>query len=283
MNFISKVSLGAVAALALSTPAFAQDMSDDTTNWTGPYIGGSLGYSFPTDKNDETIVFDTNRDGTFGDTVTTAAGANAFTPGFCSGKANGNSAAGGCRKDKDGTDWAVHAGYDMQFGSLVAGVVVEGGKNYVTDNVTAFSSTPASYVMSRTQKYNAALRARLGFATGGTLVYATGGGAYGKIRNSFATTNTFNTFTETNAKEDAWGWTAGGGIEQKVSKNFSVGLLYKYTRLNADGYRVNAGQGTPPSLVNPFVNPTTTAGSTDFARSSRFTTQAVSATASFRF
>ncbi|CAN5344189.1 outer membrane beta-barrel protein [soil metagenome] len=282
MQHIIKSLAGAAMTLALAAPAMAQSDMGDKVDWTGPYVGGALGYSWQPKDNDETIRFDTDGDGRFDNVVTTAAGANAFSPGFCGGAAHSNVPATGCRDDKDGTTWSVHAGYDKQFGNIVAGLVVEGGKTAIRNSVSGYSTTPASYTMTRSLDWNAGVRARLGYTTNsGTLIYATGGGAYGKVKNRFSTTNTFNTFTQTNSKDDAWGWTAGGGIEQKVSKNFSVGVLYKYTRLDSDGYTVNAGQGTPASTTNPFV--ITPAGSTDFNRYSTFDNHSVMATASFRF
>jgi outer membrane immunogenic protein len=139
--------------------------------------------------------------------------------------------------------------------------------------------------LTRKLDWDGAARLRGGVAFGtGTLIYGTGGVAYGKIKNSFSTTNSFNSFTESNRSDTDWGWTAGGGIEQKVAKNFSIGVLYKYTRFSSNDYVVNAGQGTPPSATNPFVNPATTSGSTDITRTSgRFDNQSVRATASFRF
>lgn len=287
MMFARSLALGVVSALALSAPAMAQDDTANTADWTGPYIGGSLGYTWQpnTDRDtNERIVFDTNGDGTFGDTVSTLGGADAFSPGFCRGFAQGGSAAGGCRGDRDGkVGWSVHAGYDMQMGSIVIGGVIEGGRSLVSNSVSGFSTTPAAYAMTRKLDWDAAARLRAGFAAPtGTLVYATGGVAYGKFENSFNTTNTFNTFTETDRKEDDWGWVVGGGLEQKVSDNFSIGVLYKYTRFNPNDYRVTAGQGTPPSVTNPFV--ITPSGSTTFARTNdRFVTQDVRVTASFRF
>ena len=281
MHSLIKASLGAALAFTLASPALAQGDSGQV-DWTGPYVGGGGGYAWQGKGKDETIRFDTDRDGNFDNTVTTATGANAFTPGFCGGAARGNAPAAGCTNDHGGTAWSVHAGYDRQFGSIVAGIVAEGGDAAIVDNVSAFSTTPASYTMTRSLGFNAGIRARLGFTTkSGTLLYATGGGVYGKIRNSFSTTNNFNTFTETGRKDNAWGWTAGGGVDQKIGDHFSIGVLYKYTRFNADGYGVNAGQGTPPSATNPFV--ITSAGSTDFARESRFDTHSVMATASYRF
>ncbi|RVT40956.1 outer membrane protein [Sphingobium algorifonticola] len=286
MKTLLSLSLSALA-IAAASPAFAQS-DDGAQSWTGPYVGGSLGYGWQPNNgkdNNETVVFDTNLDGTYGDTVRTGTGGNAFSPGFCRGRALG-SLPSSCAGDQDGkVAWSVHAGYDYQMGNFVVGAVVEGGQSNIKNSVTAFSTTPANYVLTRELAWDGAARLRAGVAFGtGTLIYGTGGVAYGKIKNSFATTNTFNTFTETNRTDKDWGWTAGGGIEQKVSQNFSIGLLYKYTRFNDDGYTVNAGQGTPPSATNPFVNPTTTAGSTNFQRTSdRFDNHSVRATASFRF
>lgn len=279
MKFYVSAPLGAMLALAMAAPAAAQDATG-TVDWSGPYVGGSLGYSWQPSNSDETIGFDTNGDGEFGDTVTTVGGADAFSPGFCNGAAQGATPASGCRNDKDGTHWSIHAGYDRQYGNIVAGLLLEAGKTHISNSVSAFSTTPANYVMTRSLDWNAALRARVGLATGRTLLYATGGVAYGRVQNSFDTTNGLNAFTETKRKESAWGWTAGGGVEQMVADNFSIGVLYKYTRYDAGDYRVNASQGAAPA-TNPFV--ITPAGSTDFARAGRFDNHAVKATASFRF
>ena len=277
--------LSAVLLASAVSPAMAQS-ADEPIDWNGPYIGGSVGYNWVGKSSNETIRFDSNRDGTFGDTVTTVAGADAFSPGYCGGAALSNAPGGGCRKDKGGLDWAGHVGYDRLInGNFLVGVVLEGGKTKLRDSVSAYSTTPASYTMSRSLDWNAAARLRIGAPiTSHTLLYGTGGVAYGKVQNSFSTTNTFNTFTQTKAKEDAWGWTAGAGIEQRISQAFSVGVLYKYTAYDADGYRVNAGQGTPASTTNPFVRPGATAGSTDFARGgARLDTHSVMGTASFHF
>ncbi len=275
------------AALAAGTltlsPAFAQESGSES--WSGPYVGASVGKNWVGKGKNETILFDTDLNGSFDNNVTTTANANAFSPGFCGGAALTNAPAGGCRKDKGGLDWAGHFGYDMQTGGVVLGLVLEAGKSRVRDSVSGFSTTPASYTLSRRLNWNAAARLRVGVPVmERTLVYGTGGLAYGKVENAFATTNTFNSFTERGAKDNVWGWTAGGGVEHRIGPALSIGLLYKYTRYGADDYRVNAGQGTPASTTNPFVRPVATAGSTDFARSrSRLSTSSLSGTASFRF
>ena len=264
-----------LALLAAPLPVMAQD-----TDWTGPYFGGRLGYTSQGEDKDETILFDTDLNGEFGDTVNTAAGVNAFPRGFCGGAAGGVNTTR-C-SDRDGTEWAVHAGYDYQFGgSLVAGVVAEYGRSTIVDSVTAFSSTPAFYTFTRRLRDNASVRARAGFAIGDSLIYGTGGVAYGKIRNSFTTSNRVNTFTESSGDEDAWGYRAGGGVEHRFAPNFSLGGQYLYTSLKDDDFTVRTG-GINIPVSNPFIlrNP----NGTDFRRSGdRFNSHNFSVVASFRF
>ena len=268
--------LAAVSLAALATPAFAQ--SDDE-QWEGAYIGGTIGV--PAQKNDggETILFDTNRDGEFGDTVRTTTGANAFAPGFCGGAANGRTPAEGCRSDKDGIEFNVRAGYDMQKGNIVYGVVLEGGSSDARDSVSAFSVTPAFYYFTREIDYSLGARLRVGYAARGALFYATGGAAYARIKNEFETSNTANSFTN-NGNSNSLGYAAGGGAEVKVTKKISLGLEYLYTNYADDKYRVNVGPGTA-APTNPFL---LVSGGTDFRRSDRdFDMHNVRLTASYRF
>jgi len=276
MRKLTSAAVLAGAAL-LATPALAQDNDD----WTGFYVGGQLGYGFQSGGNNETILFDTNLDGTFGDTVNTAAPANAFSPGFCSEAANGPTPADGCDGDRDGFEGGVHAGFDFQAGEgFVIGAVVDYNRTRQRDSVSAFSTTPARYTMTRQLRDLFTMRLRAGVASGRTLFYGTGGLAYGKIRNSFTTSNGANSFTD-NGNEGGWGYTFGGGVEHRLSSNFSIGLQYLYRSVDAGDYRVRAGPGTA-GPTNPFliVNP----NGTDFARSrDNFNSHGVHLTGSFRF
>ena len=275
-TFIAAAALLPAAALAFSAPASAQEAQ----SWTGAYGGVRVGIAATKGGDDETILFDTNLDGNFNDTVTTGTGANAFSPGFCGGRARGATAAGGCRDDEEGYDIAAHLGYDVQLGgSFVVGIVGEYGRSDVEDSVSAFSTTPALYTMTRRLRDNGSLRLRAGVALGDTLIYGTGGVAYGKIRNSFRTSNTANTFTNT-GNENAWGYKVGGGIEERIASNLSLGLQYAYTSLETDEFRVRAGAPAPAG--NPFIR--TNPMGTDFARSDdKFDTHSLSLTMSLRF
>lgn len=275
---ISRILLiGAASFATFATPAFAQTADEE---WEGAYIGGSFGLAAQSNDRNENVRFDTNLDGSFDNNVNTLAGANAFSPGFCGGVASGNSAAGGCTGDKDGYEYNVRAGYDLQSGNIVYGFVLEGGKNESRDSVTAFSTTPAAYTFTRELDYSAQARVRIGYAARGALFYATGGAAYGKINNSFSTTNGANSFSD-NGSSKSWGYSYGGGTEVKIARNLSFGLEYLYTNFVDDDYVVSVGRGTAP-LTNPFL--LTNPQGTNMRRGdSDFDMHNIRLTAAFRF
>lgn len=271
--------LAASAASVLTVPAFAQDNRDPSQDFDGPYISIGGGATLQGSDRGETLVFDTDRDGTYGDTVTTVGGTDAFSPGFCNGAAT-SSANIGCRNDKDGPEFFGRLGYDKRMGNFVLGAVVEGGRSVARDSVTGFSTTPASYTMSREADYQANARLRAGYTPGGgALFYVTGGGAYARLDNKFTTTNTANSFAD-NGKSNAWGYTVGGGAELMLTNNIGLGLEYLYTDVKDNDYVVNVGPGTAPA-TNPFL---LNGGGTDIRRSDpHFRTHSVRGTLSYRF
>jgi outer membrane immunogenic protein len=267
----------ALTTLAAAGAAQAQDAQTDP--WTGAYVGAHAGGSWLKDKNDESILFDTNLDGTFNNTVTTAAGANAFSPGFCNGAANGSTPAAGCSEDENGFEFGVRAGYDRQFGSFVLGGLVEGTRADVQDAVSAFSTTPASYTMDRKLRELGAVRLRGGLAWGETLFYGTGGFATARVHQTFATTNTANSFA-LDKKKWASGYQFGGGMEHKIRSDLSLGVEYLYTKLNDDDFTVRAGGPVP--ATNPFV--LANASGTDFPRGQEdIKTHSLRAVLNYRF
>ncbi|MDC7684353.1 outer membrane beta-barrel protein [Asticcacaulis sp. BYS171W] len=239
-----RCGLLAATATIFAVPAVAQD-------WTGPYVGGHAGYSRLSDKNSERLNFDTNLDGNYNDTVNTSAGANAFSPGFCDGAPNGNSAASACRDDDGGADVGLRLGYDWQSGNFVYGVVGEIAKLDLTDNVTGFSTTPAAYTFTRKTGTVTALRGRAGYAMNDYLLYGTAGFAWADLDRSFTTTNTANSFTPRGG-DNAKGYQIGFGTEKKVMENWTLGAEYLYTSLDDDDYTVRVGPGTAPA-TNPFL------------------------------
>ncbi|KQY89722.1 outer membrane protein [Brevundimonas sp. Root1423] len=258
---LSAASL-AVLLAGVAAPALAQSAPD----WTGPYIGVYGGVVENNEEAGEGLVFDRDFDGQFDDTVVLNGTTNdAFSPGSCDGAATAQAAGGGCDIDPTGVDGSIRAGYDMQLGPLVVGLVGELSAVDLEDSVTGFSTTPAAYVFTRQVDQMAAIRARVGFPVGRALYYATAGAAKAKVENSFRTTNTANSFTETVNEDDADGYQLGAGVEWKLARNLSVTGEYLYSNLQPGDYVVRVGQGTAPA-TNPFILAPNTAG-TDMMRS----------------
>lgn len=279
--------LAAAGALLVSGTAWAQESDPAVSSgFSGIYVGAAGGYDAQPNDGSASIQFDRNLDGTFGDTVLTGAGANAFAPGFCGGRAQAaqgpRNGGPGCAKDRD--DWSYYAriGLDHQSGPVVYGVVGEFGRTHIRDSVTGFSSTPANYVMSREVDWEAAVRARAGLTPNdSTLFYGTFGPSLARIDSSFSSSQSTNTFTGRGDK-NVFGFQGGGGVEQRFGDHFSVGLEYVYHQYQDNDYRVRAAGPAATPFTNA-ANGGTTDG-TDFRRSDdKFRWHSLRATAAFRF
>lgn len=277
---LTRYHLAGLAAAAVSaTPALAQDY--DEPSFGGFYVGAAGGYDFQDNDLGSRINFDRNGDGTF-ENVTTAAGANAFSPGFCNSRARGATPAATCENDRNRFSYYGRVGYDIQRGRLVIGAIGEFGKTDIVDYVSAFSTTPASYTMSREVDWEGSARLRAGYAMQNGMFYATGGAGYARIKHGFATTNTANTFTAIEDDQDKFGFIVGGGAEVKVFGPFTLGLEYTYHDYKDGQYKVYATRGSAPA-TNPFVLPPNTAG-TVFERSDdNFRWHSIRATVGFHF
>lgn len=285
---IKIISAAATALLltGVAAPAMAQDWMpnwDARPNWTGGYVGVYGSATQTNDQEDERLRFDRNLDGNFGDTVTTGTGADAFSPGSCDGSPNGVVPTAGCDGDSAGAEGGVRAGYDFQFGSFVIGAVAEySGFSGAEDSVTSYSTTPASYTFERKLENLAAIRARVGYAYGPALLYATGGAASGEMSNQFYSSNGMNSFDATTNEDQADGYQAGGGVEYMLAPNLSVTGEYMYTSLEAPDFNIRVGRGVA-AANNPFVLAPNTVG-TDMIRSNgRFGLHAVRIGMNYRF
>ncbi len=274
------ITLASISLLTLSATAVQAQNAD---GWTGPYISIYVGTFLDTDQSSsDRFEFDTNLDGSFGEPVTTAAGADAFSPGSCNGAPNGPTPGSGCVSYDSGSSKGLRAGYDWQLNNWVFGILGEYSRGDLRDVVTSFSTTPASYTMSRKLDDIWALRGRVGYAFGAgtdSLFYATAGVVQAGIQNAFTTSNGVNSFSA-NGDDDVDGGQWGLGFEHRFTDAVTVGVEYLYTRLEDDGYRVRAAGPAP--ATNPFIR--TNAAGTDFRRSDRYVEpESVHVTASWRF
>lgn len=268
------LGFSAILAFCSSTAAFAQD------EWSGAYVGVSVGAVHQPGDSNERLVFDRDLDGAFDDTVTTALGADAFLPGFCEGEATTTTNTA-CRADNEGADVGVRVGYDWQTGPWVFGLVGDITVVDAEDSVAGFSSTPASYTFTRKANIVSAARFRVGRTLGSYLLYGMGGFAYADVEHRFIISNTTNAF---NARNDDTlnGYQWGAGVERKLNDNVSLSLEYLFTTLDDKNYTVRATRGTA-APTNPFVLPPNATG-TDIRRSeSDFEFGSIRIGASYRF
>lgn len=278
MRGLKTTALALAMTAAYTAPALAQ--SDRSDDFNGLYVSGVGGFSAQSNDGGDTVVFDTDRDGRYGDTVSTVAGANAFSPGFCGGYGAGPGNTG-CKGDQDRAEYWGRIGYDRRMGNFVVGALVEAGRTEARDRTTAFSTTPAAYRISRGMDYAIAARLRAGYTpNGGILFYATGGGAWANMDHDFSSNNTANSFNQSD-KDGAWGYQAGGGVEAMVTRNISVGMEYLYSNFKDKDYFVAVGPGTA-GPTNPFL--LVNSGGTNMKPSDNdFNYHSIRGTVSFRF
>ena len=211
----------------------------------------------------------------------------------------------------DGTDTIAggfgggQLGYNFQFGSFVLGVETDiqgsdiqgSGSNAIFNPaIGGAPATPISPVCRATiaapggvpggvcagksdldVDWFGTVRGRLGYAWGGTLLYVTGGLAYGGVRSSFGYTDnnfelialkngmtTIATGTQGRVSNSATqtGWVAGAGVEYKISPSWSLKGEYQYvdlgsistgpgeTSFNTGGGPVASCSTTFPGCVN---------------------------------
>lgn len=121
---------------------------------------------------------------------------------------------------KASVDWNGQSVYD-ESNWLVGGNV---GYNVCLGNIVIGVETDAMLGGWEELGWIGSTRGRVGFlATPSTLIYGTGGVAYGRLDSTLADTS----FT---------GWTAGGGLEYKLTKHLSVGAEYRYWDLAVNSF-----------------------------------------------
>jgi outer membrane immunogenic protein len=80
--------------------------------------------------------------------------------------------------------------------------------------------------------YLATIRGRLGYAYGNSLIYGTAGVAFVGYSDDLQ---------DRGSEEAAVGFVVGGGIEHKLSSNFSLGVEGLYYDFSSEGINVTAG------------------------------------------
>ncbi|MDJ0277264.1 outer membrane beta-barrel protein [Sphingomonas sp. 2R-10] len=224
--------LAAMATSMVATSSFAQDRM-----WRGGYAGISAGLDFAHEEREAPLQRDTDLDGIFADT-----GRTTFAAMACSGRTA--SAPVGCRRDSERSGYGGHVGYDLQFGDVVVGAVGEFGRSNIGERNAGNDRAALRQRIVRSMDWSTQGRLRAGYALGDTLPYVTGGAAMARIDRGPATDRAGD-----HDRSNGWGWTAGAGLDQRVSERFSIGLLYTFTSVT-DRSR-SAGERLPLADVTP--------------------------------
>lgn len=242
-------SLAAAAALLCGTAALAADLPVRTSiapaplppafSWTGFYVGGNGGYAWGENRTRYDYALTNAAD--FAD-----FNALALVPQSLG--RNGNGFIGGGQ-----------IGYNYQIGQFVLGA--EADLQYLDMRqqsawARTLSDAGATATITTSARSSVdwlgTVRARAGFAIDRTLIYATGGLAYGRTKDA-------STITSVGSDDDGdfvglWtgrktgtraGWTLGGGVEYAITDNLTVRGEYLYYDLGRSKY-VLAGSATDP-------------------------------------
>ena len=153
----------------------------------------------------------------------------------------------------------VGAGFNQQTGDWVVGV--EADIDALTLNkstgvtVTYPCCSPSSYTITQGVKTSwlFTARPRVGWTSGGTLIYATGGVAVTDFHYTAMFSDTYNPVTENGSKTSTkTGWTLGGGVEAQIDPKWSLKAEYLY----ADFGKVNSTAPLVPAVSSQVMNHT---------------------------
>ncbi len=226
MRLIQTALLGATCLVGASVAASAADiyrpyggLKDEPVaylpaiGWSGFYVGINGGYAW------------------------SAKSAELGLDGYSGSSCGGFCGSEGISIDSNGGFGGVQLGYNRQSGAFVYGIETDfqgagiHGKDSLgfeaeEDNFSASAKTDL--------KWFGTVRGRLGYAFDNTLLYATGGFAYGKVHDQLtaAFSEDLSGAATTVSKSDtATGYVVGGGIEYKFSPSWSLKAEYQYINL----------------------------------------------------
>jgi outer membrane immunogenic protein len=235
-----KIALfAALATSAIAAPAFAQDGEDD---WTGAYIGVHAGYNGL--KSDSDVAL--------GGQWTTESAA-------LQGEVVSRWSAS---QSIDDMNYGAQIGYNFNAGGAVIGVEADisvlNGDNVSsrTQASTAFPTLSYTYGNTVDPKHAISLKGKLGAPMGRTLFYVHGGWQWVRADVGAEILSNGGYSKAGGLTETFDGYTVGGGVEHKFSRNVSARLEYGYSDLGDATYATAYRPGS--TFVTPAYNETFT-------------------------
>jgi outer membrane immunogenic protein len=216
---MKRILLAGVASLAFLGVAAAADLPAKapvfkappapTFDWTGFYLGGY--YGSPIGQSQVTST------GTGG---SAELASDRFTAG-------------------------VDLGYNWQFNPNWL-VGVEGDVGYLGTKRSFQDANDSTTFPGLKSTWYSTLRGRLGYVTGPSLLYVTGGGAWVRLEETFGGNGAVAATTN---KTTNGGWTAGAGIETKLSRSWTAKTEYLYVDVGSNSFAATTVQGAPDSVT----------------------------------
>lgn len=144
--------------------------------------------------------------------------------------------------DEEGGFGGGQIGYNYQIDRILLGVEadLQGGDVSGDKTVTASLSNGHHEGVADAKSaldYFGTVRGRIGYTFDRSLVYATGGFAYGGVKDTLAVTATshgFSSASSASADETATGYVVGGGLEYAFTPSLSGKIEYQYIDLGSD-------------------------------------------------
>jgi outer membrane immunogenic protein len=144
------------------------------------------------------------------------------------------------RFDLHGGIVGITSGYNIQNGNVVYGY--ESDTSITSKRGSAFNFPPNGAFSSEVKEpWLSTYRGRLGYVQNNWMVYATGGAALANAEIS-----TIGPAGQISEKHWHWGWTLGGGVEMRLTQDWSAKVEYLYVGLQDKSYFSPA-----PSVVFP--------------------------------
>jgi outer membrane immunogenic protein len=210
------MSAGSTSAIAADLPVkTAPNRTVTDSSWTGFYIGGQVGWSRSSWNNAPFFA-------TIGP----------FSAGVPIGSTSDNGVAGG-----------IHAGYNYQVSNLILGI--EADYKWLDANTNAnyiITTGPGlTFNMKQSLDHYGTVRGRLGFVAPNpaAMFYVTGGWAFGTTKADIAGVGQLGGSFVTGASKNRSGWTAGAGVEYRISQHWLLGVEYRYVDLGDESIRFN--------------------------------------------
>jgi outer membrane immunogenic protein len=189
---VKSILLASTILAVFSGSAFAADSiaaAPVAYEWSGFYVGAQLGYGWGKVKSHDSEI---------------GSGVSDWADSWKS----------------DGVLGGIHIGYNQAFNSFVLGAEADIEGSAMSGSVNSdFAGTIKTKI-----DVQGSLRARLGYATGPALIYATGGLAVAHFDTHYDESGTTDSSSHTKA-----GWTLGAGVEYALTQKWTTRVEYRYT------------------------------------------------------